>query len=268
MTSAIADRAAIDKAISLLASFRGDVATGVGVSELARRAQLNKSTAYRVLALLERNRVVERVGTNYRLGSRLHDLGGSAYSSNFETLRDRLIPFVTELYVATQETVHLTALQGPDVVYLAKLYGHRQPSSPSRIGGRIPAHCTAAGKVLLAHSPVEAELVLNSSLMAYTRQTITDTATLGSALINIRRTGVAIENGEIQRGLSCIAVPIFGDRSRVLAALSISGASDRLNTRRWEPILRRVSNDASRALRCFRNDQCAVDPEMILHKPA
>ena len=80
MTTSVAepvrdDRAAVDKAISLLVAFGDQASSGLGVTELARRAQMSKSTAYRVLGMLERNAVVERVGTGYRLGSRLHELG-------------------------------------------------------------------------------------------------------------------------------------------------------------------------------------------------
>jgi len=73
------------------------------------------------------------------------------YAPGHDQLRDLLIPELTELFQATGETVHLAVLHGSDVVYLAKLYGRRQVRSPSRIGGRAPAHCTAVGKALLAY---------------------------------------------------------------------------------------------------------------------
>src|SRR5690242_17641721 len=119
------DRAAVDKAISLLVAFGEQASTGVGVSELARRADLSKSTAFRVLGMLERNGVVERIGTGYRLGARLHQLGQAVYSPEHERVRDLLLPFLTDLYEMTRHTVHLAALHDTDVVYLAKLYGHR-----------------------------------------------------------------------------------------------------------------------------------------------
>src|SRR6185369_16671772 len=115
------DRAAVDKAVSLLAAFGAEACTGLGVSELARRTHLSKTTAHRVLGMLERNGVVERSGTSYRLGARLHELGRVAQVPGHERIRDLLLPFLTDLYELTRQTVHLAVLHGTDVVYLAKL---------------------------------------------------------------------------------------------------------------------------------------------------
>lgn len=242
------DRAAIDKAVSLLACFGDDGLSGVGVSELARRAELSKSTAHRTLALLERNEVIERVGTNYRLGTRLHELGRTMYAPGQEELRDLLIPFLTDLYSTARETVHLAALYGTDVVYLAKLYGHRQLASPSRIGHRIPAHCTAVGKVMLAYDPDATEMALAGPLRRYTDRTIADPRALADELASIRRNGIAVENGEVQPGLSCVAVPVIGPAGKPVAALSVSGSTGRLDIRIHAATLRHIASAAARAL--------------------
>jgi DNA-binding IclR family transcriptional regulator len=241
------DRAAIDKAISLLVAFGDRASTGLGVSELARRAQLSKSTAFRVLGMLERNGVVERVGTNYRLGARLHELGWAVYAPGHERIRDLLIPFLTDLYELTRETVHLATLHGTEVVYLAKLYGHRPVPSPSRIGGRLPAHCTAVGKALLAYDPDAAAAALCVPLRRFTAHTITDPVMLAAELDTIRREGIAFDNEESQLGLNCVAAPVISPRGGVVAALSISGPRGRIDTRRLATDLRRVSASASQA---------------------
>jgi len=241
------DRAAIDKAISLLVAFGDRASTGLGVSELARRAQLSKSTAFRVLGMLERNGVVERVGTNYRLGARLHELGWAVYAPGHERIRDLLTPFVTDLYELTRETVQLATLHGTEVVYLAKLYGHRPVPSPSRIGGRLPAHCTAVGKALLAYDPDAAAAALCVPLRRFTAHTITDPVMLAAELDTIRREGIAFDNEESQLGLNCVAAPVISPRGGVVAALSISGPRGRIDTRRLARDLRRVSASASQA---------------------
>jgi len=241
------DRAAIDKAISLLVAFGDRASTGLGVSELARRAQLSKSTAFRVLGMLERNGVVERVGTNYRLGARLHELGRAVYAPGHERIRDLLTPFVIDLYELTRETVHLATLHGTEVVYLAKLYGHRPVPSPSRIGGRLPAHCTAVGKALLAYDPDAAAAALCVPLRRFTAHTITDPVMLAAELDTIRREGIAFDNEESQLGLNCVAAPVISPRGRVVAALSIAGPRGRIDTRRLATDLRRVSASASQA---------------------
>ncbi|RYF61891.1 MAG: IclR family transcriptional regulator [Comamonadaceae bacterium] len=250
-------RAAVDKAMSLLTSFGQDGATGVGVSELARRAGLSKSTAHRVLAMLERNGVVERTGTDYRLGTRLHDLGRSVYAPGQERVRDQLIPFLTDLYGATQETVHLACLHGTDVVYLAKLYGHRHIASPSRIGGRLPAHCTAVGKALLAYHPDGAQQAISGPLRRYTDRTIVDPAELTAELAKIRRDGIAFEDGEARPGLSCIAAPVLGAYGRPVAAISVSGPTGRLDVRRHAATLRQI---ASAAAKVFPSDRSRTVP--------
>jgi DNA-binding IclR family transcriptional regulator len=241
------DRAAIDKAISLLVAFGDRASTGLGVSELARRAQLSKSTAFRVLGMLERNGVVERVGTNYRLGARLHELGRAVYAPGHERIRDLLTPFVIDLYELTRETVQLATLHGTEVVYLAKLYGHRPVPSPSRIGGRLPAHCTAVGKALLAYDPDAAAAALCVPLRRFTAHTITDPVMLAAELDTIRREGIAFDNEESQLGLNCVAAPVISPRGGVVAALSISGPRGRIDTRRLATDLRRVSASASQA---------------------
>ncbi|MFE7030790.1 IclR family transcriptional regulator [Streptomyces sp. NPDC057621] len=241
------DRASVDKAISLLVAFGDRASSGVGVSELARRAQLSKSTAYRVLGMLERNGVVERVGTDYRLGERLHELGRAVYEPGQEGVRDFLLPYLADLYELTRQTAHLAALHGTDVLYLAKLYGHRQAPVPSRIGGRLPAHATAVGKVLLAYDSDAAAQALAGLLPRFTRCTITDPDELAAELERIRRTGIAFDDEESQFGLSCVAAPVLGRTGRAVAALSVAGRKGHIDTRRLSADVRRIAASASRA---------------------
>jgi DNA-binding IclR family transcriptional regulator len=253
MTLSIAEpdrdnRASIDKAISLLVALGDHSGTGAGVSELARRAQLTKSTAFRLLGMLERNGVVERTGTGYLLGARLHTLGRAVYSPNHDQLRDLLVPFLADLYESTHHTVHLAALHSTDVIYLAKLYGHRTVVAPSRIGGRLPAHWTAVGKALLAYSAGTAAKILAAPLDAATPHTITDPSKLSGELAWIRQHGIAYDGQESRLGVSCIAVPILDGRGRAVAAMSIAGQHGTLDPRKLEGILRQICSSASRAL--------------------
>lgn len=241
------DRAAVDKAMCLLLSFGDQASSGIGVSELARRANLSKSTAFRLLATLERNGAVEKVGTHYRLGMRLHELGRDVYSPQHDRVRDLLIPFLGELYERTHRTVHLAALHGTDVFYLAKLHGHRRPASPSRIGGRVPAHATAVGKALLAFDAEACEVVLNSELGAFTPTTLTQAGALAAELERVRRTGVAYDREEVQPGLHCVAVPLLTPSNRSIAAFSVS-VSSTFELTQVEPVLRQVAGEATRFL--------------------
>jgi IclR family transcriptional regulator, KDG regulon repressor len=250
MTTERDDRAAIDKAFSLLTCFGEQAASGVGVSELARRASLSKSTAFRVLQLLERNGAVERIGSSYRFGQRLHDLGTAVYSPEQDRIREVLTPFLADLYEFTHETVHLATLHGTDVVYLAKLYGHRRVPAPSRVGGRVPAHCTAIGKALIAHDPSTFDLITShSQLQRLTDNSIVDAEDLSLQLHRIRRDGIALELEECAPGLACVAVPVFGVGNRAVAGLSVSGAAEGFDPRAHAAALRKVSHVASQALK-------------------
>lgn len=244
-------RAAIDKAISLLTCFGAQATSGVGVSELARRADLSKSTAFRVLGLLERNGVVERVGRKYRLGARLHELGRNVYAPTNDRLRDRLIPFMTDLYEATHETVQLATLHDVDVVYLAKLYGHRSAPSPIHIGTRLPAYATACGLAQLAHQPQALDRLIEQSqdgrLAAVTSHTTTDLVDLQMRLSNVRRQGIAYDKGGLVPGQHCIAVPVLGPGGYAVAAFSISAPIEH-DLRPYALVLRRVGAAASQAL--------------------
>jgi len=238
----------LDKAVSLLAAFGRDGWSGIGVTELARRTQLSKSTAFRLLAMLERNGLIERVGNGYRLGQLLQSLAEQIYPPGNEWTRDVLTPFLIDLLEATHQAVHLAVLHGTEILYLSKLHGHRPPPSPSRVGGRGPAHSTALGKVLLARNPDALDRTLERGLHAWTRNTVSTPAGLRAELDNVRRVGVAFDREETQMGLSCVAAPILGRSGRPIAAISVWGSRSEMGTGGIEGALRRVAHAATCSL--------------------
>lgn len=242
------DRAAVDKAMALLASF--DLDGGLGVSELARRSNLSKSTAFRILGLLERNGAVERIGSGYRLGHQMHNIGAQVYPAEYVRIRDQLTPFLADLYIGTGQTVHLAVLRGPDVLYLNKLYGHRHLPSPSRIGGRAPAHCTAVGKALLAH--VDGFRPAAVDLEIRTENSISDSSSLSRELTAVRRAGIAFDREEVLLGLNCVGAVVFGRLGKPVAAMSVSGSASSLDLSAHTQMLRRVCSAASQALSAQR----------------
>ncbi|MCD4851291.1 IclR family transcriptional regulator [Arthrobacter sp. AK01] len=242
------DRAAVDKAMALLSSFGNDAFTGVGVSELARRADMSKSTAFRVLGMLQRSGAVERAGNAYRLGKLIHNLGAGQETAAHGRMRDALTPYLADLYELSRQTVHLAVLVGTEVAYLNKLYGHLQVKSPSRIGGRAPAYCTAVGKVLLAYNPEASEQVMASELAAWTPSTITDPEALQVELQQVRLNNLAYDREEILQGLNCIAAPVMGPNGRPVAALSVSGPAGKFIPESQSTALRKVCYAASRAV--------------------
>lgn len=238
---------AVDKAMVLLKSLAAED-RDIGVSELARRARLTKSTAFRLLGILQRNELVERVGSNYRLGAQLFDIGNRVCGPIPLLLQERLLPYLADLYELTHETVHLAVLHGTEIVYVNKIHGHRAARSPSRIGARLPAYCTAVGKALLAFDHDAAEAAVAAGLPARTEYTLTDPGRFRDDLGRSRRDGIAHDRQEAVLGLSCVAVPIMGPAGRPVAAFSVAGADHRFDPSRFAPALRRAAYAAARVV--------------------
>lgn len=239
---------AVDKALMLLDSL-AELDGEIGVSELARQTQLTKSTAFRLLGILQRNNMVERTGSNYRLSARLYDIGTrGVYGRAPLVLQERLVPHLADLYELTHETVHLAVLHDTDIVYVDKIHGHRAARSPSRIGARLPAYCTGVGKALLAFDHDATEAAITAGLPARTEYTLTDRDRLRTELWRIRQDGIAYDRQEAALGLTCVAVPVMGATGRPVAALSIAGADCRFEPARFAPALRRVAHEAARTV--------------------
>lgn len=242
-------RTSVDKAIAVLMAFGDEANIGVGVSELSRRAELSKSTTFRLLGMLERNGMVDRIGTAYRFGHGIQMLGAqSTDSRKHDQVRDILTPFLADLFVATHLTVQIAVLEGQHVIYLNKLEGHQRLRSPSRIGGRMPAYCTAVGKVMMAFDPGAAQWALSAERHPWTQNTITGDDELRLELARVRKEGIAHDRGESLESLTCIAAPILGRRGLPVAALSLSGPSDTFRPHTHEHTLRQVAFAASRTI--------------------
>lgn len=241
------DRAAIDKAFSLLAILHEAGQEGAGVSALARRSELSKSTAFRVLSRLEHNGAVEKVGTAYRIGTSLRRLGHSEETAGRALLREVLTPFLVELHAASGATAHLAVLDGTHVLFLNKINGHRSAVTRARIGHLAPAHCTSVGKALLAYRYEQVEEVIAQGLFRRTEQTITDPETLRAELARVRETGIATDVEEAMPGVTCLAVGLAGAGVLPLAAISLAD-SVHADTSGQGDLLRRVRIDANLAL--------------------
>lgn len=252
------NRTSVDKAIDVLKAFGDEANIGVGVSELARRAELSKSTTFRLLGMLERNEIVERIGTAYRFGRTIQLFGAqSSDSKKHDRVRDLLTPFLADLFVATHLTVQLAVLDGQHVIYLNKLEGHQRLRTPSRIGGRMPTYCTAVGKIFLALDQGAAAQALHARRHPWTPHTITEESALRLELARVRKEGIAHDRGEALETLSCIAAPIIDDHGVPVAALSVSGPSDTFRAHEHEHTLRQVSFAASRTMARFIRDRAA-----------
>ena len=236
----------VTKALQLLEAFRGAGPT-LGVSEIARRADVPKSTAFRLLAYLEQSGYVERIGRDYCLGRRLFELGNSVPLCRPRGLRDVAAPHLSDLFVNINKVVHLGVLEGTDVVYIDKIYGHKTIQVPTRVGGRMPAACSGIGKAMLAFSDRETvENVLERGLTRRTPYSIADPGRFLRELGRVQREKVAFDREEVQLGLVCVSAPILSE-GRAIAAVSVSGPAPQFNPASVAPQVLRTAAAISRA---------------------
>jgi IclR family transcriptional regulator, acetate operon repressor len=235
----------MDRTLLLLEVFEQDGGP-VSLGELVAATGLPKSTVHRMAQQLVAWGGLEQVDGRYCLGMRLFELGQRVLRQR--QLREAALPFMEDLYEATHAIVHLGVLDGHDVVYLERLKGHRGPSCPSRVGGRMPAHCTGIGKVLLANAPPAlVEDLLRRPLERRTAYTITDARVLREELAAVRCRGVAFDREEAQLGLACVAAPVTTPAGTV-AALSVAAPSHRASLESLAPAVRTAALGLARTI--------------------
>lgn len=235
----------LGRAFAIISAFEPDDES-VKLTELARRTGLPKATVHRFLQQLCGFHLVERTATGYTLGLRLFELGMRQPASR--DLR-AAASILGDLRDATHQTVHLAVLDGGQVLYVDKLVGHAGRPLPSRVGGKLPAHCTGLGKALLAFGPKDvSEAVLRAPLPRITPRTIVLPGPLSRELARIRREGVAYEYEESTLGVVCAACPIMGSDGVAVAAISAAGWADSFDPERFAPAVRTAALAVSRQL--------------------
>jgi DNA-binding IclR family transcriptional regulator len=219
------------------------------LTEVSKELNINSSTTFRLLAtLLSHNLVqVEDSTGNYRLGLACLELSRAYHTGN--EVRRVALPEMETLRDDTKETVHLGILADIEIVYLEKLEGlHAIGLMSSRVGGRAPSYCTGLGKALLAHvSPTALnDLIDQLNLHRYTENTIVNKEELVAHLEKIRQTGFALDKGEHESEVRCVAVPIFDRNGKTIAAISVSGPKSRLDpVEQIEDLIERTKQAAS-----------------------
>ncbi|GGK33461.1 IclR family transcriptional regulator [Nocardia camponoti] len=240
----------IERMTLILDAFDGATPT-LTLLGLAERTGLPRSTVHRILDQMIRLRWLAHTPGGYRLGLRVLELGGLAAEHN--ELREVVSPLLYDLSQRTGLVGHLAVLDNREVLVLERAGGRSRSAIPTRVGGRLPAHCTAVGKALLATlDPGVAEASLRAGTGPRTPHSINDRVELHRELARIRnRQGVAVDTEELMTGVGCVAVPIRG-RGVALAAISLSGTVDgeraALDTVRLARALSEVATEAGRAL--------------------
>jgi IclR family KDG regulon transcriptional repressor len=200
----------------------------LGVTELAARIGLGKSNVHRLLQALVEQGYVRRDGDGgtYAASVRLWELG-SAVLANLD-LRQAAQAWMDWLLDRTRETVHLSMLDGDEVVYVHKLDSPEPVRAYTRIGGRAPAHCVATGKAMLAWIGDARLEALSRRLTGFTPRTIADPGEFLREMERVRQQGYAVNRGEWRESVGGIAAPVRDPSGRVVAAVGLSGPIERL----------------------------------------
>ena len=222
-----------------------------GVTELAGAFGLSKSSVHRPLTTLMRLGYVHQdtETERYTASLKLWEIG-SHVLARLDLKRVAAEP-MAELAASTGETVHLSVLDGSDVVHIDKIECQHPIRAYSRVGGRVPAHCIATGKAMLAFQTDALIEAVAANLSAATPETIVDRDQLLGELAQIRRTGIAISRGGWQQGVDGIAAPIHDATGSIAAGIGISGPAIRLRSReraRYAPLVAEAAAKISRAL--------------------
>ena len=221
----------------------------VPLKQLSERTGLHPSTAHRILNDLTLGRFVDRpqAGT-YRLGMRLLELGNLV--KDRLDVRDAALGPMRELHKLTHQAVNLSMRQGDEIIYIERAYSERSGMQVVRtVGGRAPLHLTSVGKLFLAADDAVRvrSYATRTGLTGHTRNSITDVQHLERELAQVRDTGIARDDEELELGVRCVAAGVRDDQGKLVAGLSISAPADRLEEG-WVERVRATAAQISAAL--------------------
>ncbi|MBV9251935.1 MAG: IclR family transcriptional regulator [Acetobacteraceae bacterium] len=233
------------KIIDILECF-STVDRELSVSEIARRANLPKSTAHRILDSLRAVGLLEQEGNRdrYHLGLKLFEFGSTALANM--RLHREARPFIESLSKLSGEAVHLCVFNGTHMLLVKKSERASSPQNTLTTMEASTCHSTGVGKATLAfQSEAVIDKVVRLGLTPHTPSTITDPHRLREELALIRERAYAIDNGEHDMGVRCVAAPIRNASGRVFAAISVSGPSKRITDQRITALATLVKTHAA-----------------------
>ena len=206
----------------------------LGIADIADELGMSRSTTHRyVITLLALGYLEQGASRKYRLGLRVTDLGMSALNST--GLREHAGPYLEELRQRTSYTISLAVLDGSEVLYVDRARSFRRNQGTVnvdlRIGSRLPAYCTAMGKLLLANLPEsdQRELIGSIKLAKQGPNTITSKKALREELGEVRDANFAVDDEELAKDLFSIAAPVRNESRDVVAAVDIAVPSSMIS---------------------------------------
>lgn len=230
------------KLLEVLAVERGDLS----LTEIANRLGWPKSTVHGILSTLRDFRYVDQSPYNgrYRLGIRLFELG-HVVARNWD-VREIALPLMQKINRQFGEMIQLATEDDGEVFYIEKIDSTHIIRIVSEIGARLPIHCSALGKAILAYQPpADIQRILSrKGLTTMTRNTIVDLEKMEIELARIRIQGYAVDDQEIMEGLRCVAAPIRDANGDVRYAISASGLVDRFTGEYFETVKKEIVKSA------------------------
>jgi IclR family KDG regulon transcriptional repressor len=213
----------VSNALRILEAF-DDEHPEMGVTELAQRLDLHKSVIFRLVKTLEAHEWVrQEPDRKYRLGLKAFEVGSHCLTRL--GLGVRIQPILEELAGRMGETVNLGLIDGRDIMYVNKVTPKKILRLEVQVGVRMPAQCTAMGKVLLTYAPpaeLDAFMAGVQSFPAATARSITSPERLREVLREIRARGFSWSDGELFDEICCVAAPVRDASGQVVAALSLA----------------------------------------------
>jgi DNA-binding IclR family transcriptional regulator len=223
---------------------------GISLTAVSKKLGTSKSTAFRYLTTFEKLGVVNRDDSDrFTLGPKLIELAGVYLRDN--SLRKVTEPFLNQLAEETKETAHLAVPSENEVVYIDKVDSSHSIQMASRIGGRMPMHCTSLGKAILAHSLDQVEEIIDEGLTTQTPNTVRSPEALREELEFVRSKGFSIDDEENELGVRCVGSPIFNHAGKAIGAISVSGPANRMpmkQCRKWGPLVRETAFKISKRM--------------------
>jgi len=218
---------------------------GLGVTEIAKRVNLHKSTAHRLTTTLANRGYLNKARNgNYKIGLKLIQ-ATSCYINSLE-LQTEARPYIAQITNELGLTAYLGYLDGDQVVYIEKMDVYPSAKMYAQIGMRVHAYCSSLGKCLLAnYSNTELEVVMKDcSFIKFTPKTIDSMDKLHKEIAKVRKKGWGIDDEEHEIGHRCIGAPIYDYRGDIIASVSARGSVNVLTDERIEPTAEYLKNVA------------------------
>lgn len=234
----------LERGLTVIDSFSAEFRSQT-LSEVAQRTGLTRATARRVLLTLSELGYVSQAGRSFSLTPKVLDLGYS-FLSSLHVVELAQEP-MERLVEAVRESSSMSVLDGPEIVYVARVPTTRIMTISLALGSRLPAYPTSMGRVLLAGlSDAELSAYMDTTeLEPLTPHTVVDKTQFRSLIDKVRKDGFALVDQELEEGVRSIAAPIRNDRGRVIAAMNVSGHASRVSVQKMRTEFRPRLMDAA-----------------------